>query len=118
MCVRSPIMPGKQGSPMRRVAADGGRASVSERGGGVFRRVTLGAGLAFLVSLAATGSQAETGNTAVRTAAPPPSTSSNDKKADDKKSDKKADEPKTEERRIAFSMDGKPWSSVFTWLTE
>src|SRR5262249_55519299 len=30
----------------------------------------------------------------------------------------KATEPRQLEKRVAFSMDGKPWGAVFEWLTE
>src|SRR5262245_844343 len=106
------ITPGKQGTPMRRVAADGGSPSVNGYGGPI-RRLALGAALAFLVSLAVSD-QAQSENANFTRAAAPPAKV--DKKEDDKKKtevkqDKTGNSKK--EKRLAFTMDGKPWKSVF-----
>jgi hypothetical protein len=85
------ITPGKQGIPMRRVAADGGRSSVHELGGSI-RWLGLGAALAFLVGLAAVDGQAQSGKQSYTSAVAPPVS---DKKADDKKQE---DEKKEEKK--------------------
>src|SRR5262245_52930899 len=115
MCVAFHNTPGKQGTPMRRVAADGGRPSAHGYGGPI-RHLARGAALSSLVSLAAVDVQAQSGNLGYSRAAAPPA-KEDDKKKDDKDKDEfKKDEKKA--KRYAFTMDGKPWKSVLTWLMD
>src|SRR4051794_23482966 len=100
MCVLFRITPGKQGTPMRRVAADGGLASANGYGSPI-RRLALGAALASLVSLVAMSGQAQSVNVNSTRAAAPPAKDEK-KKEDDKKAEKKDDKKSSgKEKRYA-----------------
>src|SRR5262249_7205924 len=102
--------PGKQGTPMRRVAADGGPPSANGYGGPI-RRLMLTPPLGGLVSLAAIDVHAQNGDlNFTRPAAPPPAHTPTEKEGE--KDDKK------QPRLFAFAMDGKPWKEVFKWLMD
>ena len=96
----------RQGQSMHATAASGDRRPRGPSGG-ILCRVGLGAGLAILMGLAGSAGHARQQVEKPAVAPPVVATASKD--------DKKAD-AKPAEKRYAFSMDGKPWKEVFTWL--
>src|SRR4051794_4872755 len=100
----------KQGSAMRAVAADGGLGGGRGGAAELLRRSLLAAGLAVLLGGVTSAVRAEPETVSTRLAAPPAAAVP-----------VKAEEPKKEEkpeREFLFTMDGKPWGSVFEWLAE
>jgi type II secretory pathway component GspD/PulD (secretin) len=92
---------------MRAVATDGGRGDTRGGTADLVRRVSLSAGLAILLGAASGVYCAEPEYVSARVAAPPAVSPV-----------KQADTKKEPERKIAFTMDGKPWKEVFRWLAE
>src|SRR5438046_2556095 len=94
----------EQGRHMRAVAADANRRAAASTPAGFVRRVSLAGLLAVRVCWASGASLADPGKVVADGAA----------KAAPPAAEKKKAEPKL----YAFSMDKKPWGSVFTWLTD
>src|SRR5262245_34799489 len=84
---------------------------------GLAHQVGLGAVLAILVSCASNASHADPGRVlpsrTAGAAPPPPAAIAAPAKPEVKKLEVKKKEP---EKLYAFTMDKKPWPSVFTWL--
>src|SRR5262245_14101647 len=108
---------------MRAVTADGARGQ--GRAAAAFRRASLTAVLAILVGWVGTASLEGSDfrlTPPVQHVGPPPASSKLTLKAPDVKKQKAtrvAEEAKKDDKvRVAFSMDSKPWPSVFKWLAE